>query len=38
MAALTVRPHVQYVVVRGDLLQTLKWPTGAVIAQVMFYK
>ncbi|XP_033646516.1 putative peptidyl-tRNA hydrolase PTRHD1 [Asterias rubens] len=33
MAALTVRPHVQYVVVRGDLLQTLKWPTGAVIAQ-----
>lgn len=24
---------VQYVVVRGDLLTTLKWPTGAVIAQ-----
>ncbi|XP_038051459.1 putative peptidyl-tRNA hydrolase PTRHD1 [Patiria miniata] len=24
---------VQYVVVRGDLLHILKWPTGAVIAQ-----
>ncbi|XP_033108572.1 putative peptidyl-tRNA hydrolase PTRHD1 [Anneissia japonica] len=24
---------VQYVVVRGDLLRNLKWPTGAVIAQ-----
>ncbi|PIK50033.1 putative peptidyl-tRNA hydrolase PTRHD1 isoform X1 [Apostichopus japonicus] len=24
---------VQYVVVRGDLLHSLKWPTGAVIAQ-----
>ena len=24
---------VQYVVVRGDLLHVLKWPTGAVIAQ-----
>ena len=24
---------VQYVVVRGDLLKTLKWPVGAVIAQ-----
>lgn len=24
---------VQYVVVRGDLLHTFKWPTGAVIAQ-----
>ena len=26
-------PLVQYVVVRGDLLRTLKWPTGALIAQ-----
>nr|XP_002737152.2 PREDICTED: putative peptidyl-tRNA hydrolase PTRHD1-like [Saccoglossus kowalevskii] len=25
---------VQYVVVRGDLIKTLKWPTGAVITQV----
>ncbi|XP_071499445.1 putative peptidyl-tRNA hydrolase PTRHD1 [Diadema antillarum] len=24
---------VQYIVVRGDLLTALKWPTGAVIAQ-----
>ncbi|XP_077867370.1 putative peptidyl-tRNA hydrolase PTRHD1 [Saccoglossus kowalevskii] len=24
---------VQYVVVRGDLIKTLKWPTGAVITQ-----
>ncbi|KAJ8020228.1 putative peptidyl-tRNA hydrolase PTRHD1 [Holothuria leucospilota] len=24
---------VQYVVVRGDLLHSLKWPTGAIIAQ-----
>lgn len=24
---------VQYVVVRGDLIGTLKWPLGAVIAQ-----
>ena len=24
---------VQYVVVRGDLLKILKWPTGALIAQ-----
>jgi peptidyl-tRNA hydrolase len=24
---------VQYVVVRGDLLRSLEWPTGAVIAQ-----
>lgn len=24
---------VQYVVVRGDLLHSMKWPTGAVIAQ-----
>jgi len=24
---------VQYVVVRGDLMNTLKWPVGAVIAQ-----
>ncbi|XP_033343711.1 putative peptidyl-tRNA hydrolase PTRHD1 isoform X1 [Bombus vosnesenskii] len=24
---------VQYVVVRGDLLETMKWPIGAVIAQ-----
>ncbi|XP_070533424.1 putative peptidyl-tRNA hydrolase PTRHD1 [Ptychodera flava] len=24
---------VQYVVVRSDLLHTLKWPTGAIIAQ-----
>ena len=24
---------IQYVVVRSDLLHTLKWPTGAVIAQ-----
>lgn len=26
-------PIVQYVIVRGDLLRTLKWPTGALIAQ-----
>ena len=26
--------HVQYVIVRGDLLTALKWPVGAVIAQV----
>lgn len=26
-------PIVQYVVVRGDLLHVLKWPTGALIAQ-----
>ena len=25
---------VQYVVVRSDLISTLKWPVGAVIAQV----
>lgn len=24
---------VQYVVVRGDLLKTMNWPTGAIIAQ-----
>lgn len=24
---------VQYVIVRGDLIKTLKWPVGAVIAQ-----
>lgn len=24
---------VQYVVVRGDLLRTMNWPTGAIIAQ-----
>lgn len=24
---------VQYVVVRGDLLKSMKWPVGAVIAQ-----
>lgn len=24
---------VQYVIVRGDLLKTLQWPVGAVIAQ-----
>ena len=26
---------VQYVVVRSDLITSLKWPVGAVIAQVM---
>ncbi len=26
-------PFVQYVIVRGDLLRKLKWPTGALIAQ-----
>lgn len=26
-------PIVQYVLVRGDLMKTLKWPLGAVIAQ-----
>ena len=26
-------PIVQYVVVRGDLLKTLKWPVGALITQ-----
>ncbi len=26
-------PIVQYVVVRGDLLKSLQWPVGAVIAQ-----
>ena len=34
MAASSAVNYVQYVVVRKDLLQTLKWPVGAVIAQV----
>ncbi|XP_068736157.1 putative peptidyl-tRNA hydrolase PTRHD1 isoform X2 [Montipora capricornis] len=31
--SLTSTQLVQYVVVRGDLLRLLSWPTGAVIAQ-----
>ena len=31
--SLTSAQLVQYVVVRGDLLRLLSWPTGAVIAQ-----
>ncbi|XP_072027525.1 putative peptidyl-tRNA hydrolase PTRHD1 [Amphiura filiformis] len=33
MAASSAIQHVQYVIVRRDLLHTLKWPVGAVIAQ-----
>jgi len=31
---MSANPIVQYVVVRGDLLYALKWPVGALLAQV----